>query len=210
MKAVSLETGLLHKQKGALILVTLIILLVVSLLGMSSVDSTGLEMQMSSNSRLQQQTFEAAEYTLSWVENNLATTGYFSKASVTNNTDDTASEGFCGTACFSSACTNGYCFNGTYTPGSLWSACTLGVPATEPNADAALWADGSGKHRTLAIPNTTITAKYIIEFACYTAKDPAQDINLVGNQARVYKITAYVVGEGGGARVMLRSAVADI
>lgn len=211
MKAVSLKTGLHHKQQGALILVTLIILLVVSLLGMSSVDSTGLEMQMSSNSRLQQQTFEAAEYTLSWVENNLATTGYFSLASVTNDTDPAGGEdGVCGTACFTSACTNGYCFNGTYAPGALWDTCALSVPATEPNADAALWADGSGKHRTLAIPNTSITAKYIIEFGCYTAKDPAQDINLVGNQARVYKITAYVVGEGGGARVMLRSAVADI
>jgi len=199
MKMLNLETGSYKKQQGALILVTLIILLVISMLGMSAVDSTGLEMQMSSNSRLQQQTFEAAEYTLSWVENNLATTGYFSKASITNNTNDTAGEGFCGTVCFSSACTNGYCFNGTYTPGALWNTCALGVPATEPNADAGLWADGSGKHRTMAI-----------EFSCYTAKDPAQDINLVGNQARVYKITAYVVGEGGRARVMLRSAVADI
>src|SRR5690606_977331 len=109
--------------RGALILVTLIILLVVTVLGMSSVDSSGLEMQMSSNSRLQQQTFEAAEYTLSWVENNLAQSGYFSLASITNDVAGLGGEGVCGAICFSGACNNGYCFNGSYSPGAAWSDC---------------------------------------------------------------------------------------
>ena len=64
MKAIRRKAVLLGrlpgKQKGALILLTLLILLVISMLGMSSVDSTGLEMKMSSNSREQQQAFEAA------------------------------------------------------------------------------------------------------------------------------------------------------
>jgi len=203
------QTGFRKSQQGALILVTLLILLIVSMLGMSSVDSTGLEMQMSSNSRLQQQAFEAAEYTLSWVENDLVTRGYFSTSSVTNNVDGDAGEPACGALCFTDDCTGGYCFHGTYAPGDLWSACVVGLPAVEPNANAALWADGSGKFLTVVVPNSGVTAKYIIEFMCYTAKDPTKDITEVGNQGRMYRITTYVVGEGGRARVMLRSVVVE-
>src|SRR5687768_3438849 len=100
-----LESSHLHKQKGALLILTLLILLVVSVLGMASIDSTGLEMKMSSNSRAQQQAFEAAEYTLSWVEDDIAANGYFSPASYKG-------ESGCGNVCFSAACTNGYCFSG--------------------------------------------------------------------------------------------------
>lgn len=197
------------KQEGALILVTLLILLVVSLLGMSSVDSTGLEMRMSSNSREQQQAFEAAEYTLSWAENNIATTGYFTPSSLTNDVDGDGGAP-CGALCFSSTCTNGYCFNGVYpilTPS--WSTCALSVPATEPYADPAVWATGSGKHRILVIPNTTISAKFIVEFWCYGAPDETQALSLTNN-ARMYRITAYTIGESGRGRVMLRSTVMEL
>lgn len=196
------------RQQGALILVTLIILAVVTILGMSSVDSTGLEMQMSSNSRMQQQTFEAAEYALSWVENNIAQAGYFSTPSVTNDVDGDAGEGMCGAVCFSAACTNGYCFNGVYPPITDYNSCVLGNPAIEPYADPDTWEDGSGMHRTLAIPNSDMTAKYIIEFWCYTAPDPLQALSLT-NKARLYRITTFVEGEGGRARVMLRSMVME-
>ena len=196
-------------QKGALILLTLLILLVISMLGMSSVDSTGLEMKMSSNSREQQQAFEAAEYTLSWVENALATTGYFSTPSVTNDVDGDAGNGLCGAVCFSSIGTNGYYFNGDITPYSdpgAWDTCALLPPATEPYADPVTWST-SDRHRTLVIPNSDIVAKYIIEYWCYTA--PNAGVLDAANNKRMYRITAYTVGESGRARVMLRSTVME-
>jgi type IV pilus assembly protein PilX len=184
------------QQRGALMLVTLVILLIITLLGMATVDTTGLEMQMSSNSRQQQATFEAAEYTLSWVENELQTNGYFSDNQL-NNTS-------CGSVCFSNACTNGYCFYGS-NPNTF--LCTLTVPTTtEPYADGALWANSSGKHQTLTVPDSGLTAKYIIEYWCYTAKDlslPFDD----SNKAHVYRITALATSADGRVRTMLRSVI---
>jgi type IV pilus assembly protein PilX len=185
-----------RKEQGALIILTLLILMVVSMLGMASIDSTGLEMKMSSNSRNQQMAFEAAEYTLSWVENDLAESGYFSTESITNGSS-------CGAVCFSSSCTNGYCFTGI-SPDS-WSACQVGAGATEPYEDEATWS-AAASHRTLNIPNSDITAKYIIEFWCYASRVPGEELSDL-NKTPVYRITAYTEGEGGKARAMLRSTV---
>ncbi len=201
MRDYVIKQGFRRHQRGALIIVTLLILLVVSMLGMATMDTTGLEMQMSSNSRAQQQAFEAAEYTLSWVENNLESTGYFDDISLGNTAG-------CGSVCFSSACTNGYCFHGTGA-GVDYNTCKLNPPVDEPYTQSSLWADGSGKYRTLSVPNTSITAKYIIEYWCYTAREEAFLI-AEGNSARLYRITTYVVGEGGRARVMLRSSVKQL
>ncbi|MEY4642229.1 MAG: hypothetical protein RLZZ227_2223 [Pseudomonadota bacterium] len=194
--------GGLRKQRGALLLLTLLILLVVSMLGMSSVDTTGLEMKMSSNSRDQREAFEAAEYTLSWVENALTTSGYFTDSAITNGGNGTP----CGATCFSAAGVNGYYFNGdvsTATFPAVWNTCRLSPPVTEPHADSATWSTAN-RHRALAIPNSDIVAKYIVEYWCYSSSTGATLTAL--NAKRTYRITAYVVGEG-GARVMLRSVV---
>ena len=136
---------LIRQQSGALLVITLIMLVVISMLGMSTMGTTGMEMQMANNSRDQQASFEAAEYTLSWVD-----------------------------------------------------------PYTDPD----IWND-SGFHRTVTVPNTSITAKYIIEFRCYTALDPTLQMD-VTNFTRVYRITAYTVGEAGRARTMLRSMMKEL
>ena len=188
------------RQRGALMVATLLILLVISLLGMASVDSTGLEMKMSSNSRVQQQVFEAAEYTLSWVENNMAATGYYKDPLQIGN------QAGCGSTCFTSTCTNGYCFAGNSANVSSFASCAIGSFATDPSADSTLWATGSGRYKTLAIPGTNLTTKYIIEYRCFTAKDPA-GIASASNYAHMYRITTLATGEDGRSRVMLRSAV---
>lgn len=196
-----------RKEQGALLILTLLILLVVSMLGMAAIDSTGLEMKMASNSRLQQEAFEAAEYTLSWVENDIATSGYFSQESVTNVTG-------CNSICFNSTCTNGYCFSGDHaegTPGPFPTAndCRpLNVSATEPYADSTIWAT-AGNYKTVPIPNSNITAKYVVEFWCYTAKYDDFEMKDT-NFTRMYRITAYAVGEDGKARAMLRSTIREI
>ncbi len=180
-------------QRGALMVLVLVILLVVSLLGMSTVDTSGLEMRMASNSRDQQAAFEAAEYTLSFVENQISGTG-FSSQSLSNQS--------CGSICFESTCTGGYCFNGTEPNSS--ENCRLNAPATEPYEDAALWQNGSGRHQTLTVSGMTV--RYIIEFRCYTALDPTVAMSDT-NFSQVYRITAFATGPAGRGRVMLRSTM---
>ncbi|MBN4075377.1 hypothetical protein JYU22_02220 [Gammaproteobacteria bacterium AH-315-E17] len=185
------------KQEGALLVVVLIMLVVISMLGMSTMSTTGLEMQMSNNSRDQQASFEAAEYTLSWVENNIQTTS-FSNANLTNSN--------CGSICFDTTCSGGYCFRGD--DADAWNQCEINDSNSDPYTEESIWTTSS-KHMTLVIPNTSITAKYIIEFRCYTALDPTLEMD-VTNFTRVYRINAYTVGEGGRARTMLRSTLKEL
>lgn len=187
----------IYHQQGALLIITLIMLVIISMLGMSTMGTTGLEMQMANNSRDKQASFEAAEYTLSWVENDIQTTS-FTNANLTNSS--------CGSICFDSTCTGGYCFRGG--DADAWNQCELDDSDPDPYTEEAIWNDSS-YHRTLTIPNTTITAKYIIEFRCYTALDPTLEMD-VTNFTRVFRISAYTVGEGGRARTMLRSTIKEL
>lgn len=185
------------KQKGALMVVVLIMLVIISMLGMSTIGTSSLEMQMSNNSRDQQASFEAAEYTLSWVENEIQTSS-FTNANLTNSN--------CGSICFDDTCSGGYCFRGD--DADSWNQCEIDDSNPDPYTEESLWTD-STKHMTLAIPNTTITAKYIIEFRCYTALDPTLEMD-VTNFTRVYRINAYTVGQSGRARTMLRSTLKEL
>jgi len=186
-----------QRQSGAIIVLTLFVLLVVTMLGMATMDTTGMEMRMASNSSDQQAAFEAAEYTLSFVENNILTNG-FSADSLANNS--------CGTVCFEPTCSNGYCFDGN--DPNDWALCQLDVDPTQVYEDSTLWANGSGRHLTLAVPGTAMTAKYIIEYLCYTADDPTAAMD-IANNARMFRITAYVIGENGRSRVMIRSVIKE-
>jgi len=187
----------IKRQKGALLVITLIMLVIISMLGMSTMGTTGLEMQIVNNSRNQQAAFEAAEYTLSWVEDNIQSTS-FTNANLTNSN--------CGSICFDMTCTGGYCFRGD--DADSWNQCEINDSNPDPYTEPGIWSD-SAYHRTLTIPNTAITAKYIIEFRCYTALDPTLEMD-VTNFTRVYRITAYTVGEGGRARAMLRSTLKEL
>lgn len=194
-------------QRGALMVLVLLILLVVSMLGMSTMDATGLEMQMSSNSREYQQAFEAAEYTLSWVENRVQS-GDITDSSLLN-------DGACGATCFDAQCSGGYCFDNLGDPTNVPTdpnSCQLGLPATEAYESEDVWDDdvSDGRHhQVLDVPSTDLEARYIIEFRCYTSKDPAEAFDPAGEVSRVYRITALVVGNSGRTRVMLRSTMKD-
>src|SRR5690606_18613346 len=89
-----------------------------------------------------------------------------------------------------------------------WETCSLSIPATEPYAVAANWADGSGKYQTMTAPGSGIVTRYMVEFWCYTTRDSTLPMDS-SNNARMYRITVYAVGEGGRARVMLRSTIKE-
>lgn len=184
-------------QQGALLALTLIMLLIISMLGMSALDTTGIEMQMSSNNNAQLRAFEAAEFTLSKVETDLRNSR-FSIASIMNNTD------ICGDICFNMNCSQGYCFDGT-SPLD-WEKCKLKVPATSPYQTEAFWKNGGGSHLSLALPQQNITAQYLIEFRCYSPFDFSTPID-ANNIARAFRVTAFIQTKDKKAQVLLRSTI---
>lgn len=196
------ESTMCRTQAGALLVATLLILLVVSILGMATLGTSGLELQMASNSRAQQQAFEAAEFTLAWVEQELQSSDLFSSASL--------APANCAAACFTPTCRNGYCFDGAGEDEPVAGGCTLSVPVSEFHAAPDVWAEGSARHRTLAEPGGTARVRYIVEYLCYTAWDHRLPYDAITNSSRMFRITAYAVSEGGRARVMLRSTLISV
>ena len=189
-------------ERGTLLVVVLIILLVTTLLGLSAMKATGMEMRMSSNSREQLMLLEAAEYVVAKVTNEIRELGGFSNNSLAN--DD------CGTVCFDENCTGGYCFFGAATgDASSWKSCATGLPVVEPSQEAAVWSDDSGRHNKLAVPHTTVPAKYVIEFRCYAAIDDSLAMD-DANNTKAYRITALVSSESGRSTVMLRVTMKDL
>jgi type IV pilus assembly protein PilX len=187
------------KERGVLLIVVLLILLVTTILGVSAMKASGLEMQMSSNSREQLTTLEAAEYVIGQVTSEIHTVGGFSNNSLANAD--------CGNLCFNETCSGGYCFFGAAVSDPLsWQACSVGLPALEPSRDPAVWAEGSGRHNTLSIPDSDVVAKYIIEFRCYAAIDDAVAMD-AANHTHLYRITTLVSSTSGRSAVMLRVTI---
>jgi type IV pilus assembly protein PilX len=186
-------------ESGFLLIVVLLLLLVTSILGLSAMKASGLEMQMSSNSREQLMMVEAAEYVVAQVADEIQALNGFSNNSLANID--------CDDLCFDDTCSGGYCFFGAATSDPLaWQSCAVGLPALEPAADAAVWEESSGRHRTLAIPDTDLLAKYVIEFRCYAAIDNSLAMD-DANNTPLYRITALVAGTNGRAGVMVRVTV---
>lgn len=191
------------RQRGAILVVSLIMLLVLTVLGVSSMEGTGLEMKMASNNRDRQVAMQAAEAALTTAENYIQTNG-FALSDLQN--------GCSGASCFESTCADGLCFNGSYASTDKDFECTLAPPAIDVWEDPALdvW-NNAAKHVSVSIPPLKNDAKYIIEFLCYMDSGNGQYLSDVasgsggGNGARLYRISALGTGDTGRARVLLQS-----
>ena len=152
------------QQLGAVLVVSLVLLLVMTVLGASNMRSSSLELKMAVNTMARQQAFLAAETALEIAENNLATAGY-SVALVSDCASGSA-------ICYDDLCTGGRCFFGSFPSGTDKASClvynssTLGLPAwINPALD--VWEDNT-RHQS-AVLNAAIeaTADYIVEFQCF-------------------------------------------
>ncbi|MES2626420.1 MAG: PilX N-terminal domain-containing pilus assembly protein [Pseudomonadota bacterium] len=188
-------------ERGTLLVAVLFILLVTTILGLSAMDATGLEMQMSSNSREQLTTFAAAEYVIAQVTTQIAEHDGFSNNSLSNHA--------CDDLCFDDNCTGGYCFFGADSAGtSSWQSCMPGVSTLDATQED-VWSDNSGMHNQLSIPDTEITAKFIIEFRCYAAIDESLAMD-DANNTKVFRITTLVTSVSKRSRVMLRVTLKNL
>lgn len=164
-----------HKQSGAVLAVGLIMLLIMTLLGITSMGTTNLEEKMAGNTRDRAIAFQAAESALRQGESIV-------QANWSSLTFDTS-------------CTGGFCdcsSTSTICP-EYWTDSTLDV-----------WNTGSRHNKyTDTINNVSSQGKYIIEYlgAYEQPLDPV--CNTCPKD--YYRITAVGYGMSPGATVMLQS-----
>lgn len=176
----------MKKTQGSVLLVSLVLLLIMTIAGLTAIRMTSLEEKMSGNYLNQQMAFNAAEVALleaeSWIN---------------SSTPDLNS--------FTSDCADGFCFNGSDAVDI--TVCEAGND--RPWLDSDTWSN-SASHQVvnLVVEGISARAKYIIEFRCYLAKesngilpDPAS----AEDWAMLFRITALATGGSSDARVMLQS-----
>ncbi|WP_252176446.1 PilX N-terminal domain-containing pilus assembly protein [Endozoicomonas sp. 4G] len=176
----------MKSQQGSVLLVSLVLLLILTVTGITSIRMTSLEEKMTGNFRNEQLAFHSAEVAVLEAESYVANT-VFSLAS------------------FNPDCSNGLCFSGSQS--TEVGTCKNGTD--RPWEDESVWSSSS-KHRTTAIQLDGIAAqaKYIVEFRCYLPREssgPVPDPASVADWARFYRITVLATGGSTDARVMLQT-----
>jgi len=202
---------LAKSQSGVVLVVCLVLLLVVTALGLSSMDSTSLEMKMAAGFRDRSVAFEVTEEALSvaeaWLsESNINDTDYLSTCSGTN--------------CFSEDCVDGLCvFYDAADPFlSSQELVDCGTHMELPDTPVWQWAGATGEPnlwldsaKSVAVdpthPDVATDARYIIEFMCYTDRVSGTAC-VAGNPASCapqFRVTAVGRGLTDSSVVMLQS-----
>ena len=140
------------KQSGAVLLVALIMLLVLTLLGVASIDSSGMQTRMANNQRDRIIAMQAAEAGLLAAETYLENM-HFSSENI-GGCSPTSQD------CFEATCEYGLCFTGVYTPILLGlSTCTNVDAAGEPRNNPALDVFNDDNNRSRELIGSAIPAK---------------------------------------------------
>ncbi len=191
------------QQKGNTLIISLILLLVFTVVGMASISNVSLNQKMSSNYRDSDLAFQAAESALAEGE------AYAENLSV-NFQEDYFSSSCTGESCFSEQCSSGRCFNGTYSAGTQ---CILDERDVLLALDDDTWSvAGRARNSEISFPGLPVAPQYIVEFLCYVQADvtapepsPAPPPYSVSDWSYFYRITSYAHGGNGTSRVMLQS-----
>lgn len=208
-----------NKQGGAALVVSLILLAVVTLLGISSMKSSNSELKMAASMRDRGVAFEAAEAVLAVVEDRLALDPPIRENLLSN---------CAGAECFNANCDNGLCFAGEYYLSSSEYECQTvytgsssggGKKGSSKGLDVEpveFWSDktldvwnNNARHKTVKVDSINQEVKYIVEFLCYVPRDEftpfSEAAHENNNGAPLYRITALAEGNGGRATVALQS-----
>lgn len=188
-------------QNGSVLLISLIMLLILTVIGIASISGVTMSEKMANSQRDYDVAFEMAEAALvegeQWVDaNDFGVDAADMQSSCT------------GTKCWKSDCTNGLCFNGTYPVGS-GKLCELTPPAKDVWKEKSYW-DSKAKTYSLSVSGVE-KPRYLIEFICYTPKDPSSDQKIISQPpdykdwVKFYRITALGFGTNPDTRVMLQS-----
>ena len=187
----------MRNQSGAVLIISLAVLLLISLVGLSGASSTTMEERMAGNFRDQKVAFEAAESALgaaeAWVE--------------ANDIDPIVGSICIGTECFTADCSDGLCFNGTIS-GGMYPQCDHqepAVPVYGRDNPLDVWGN-SARHRVVGTGGTLTGAqaggRFVVEFICYSRLNPSAPMtasmhgsaSFFSDFAEMYRITASAVG----------------
>jgi type IV pilus assembly protein PilX len=214
------------RQRGATLIVSMVILAVITLLGLSSMRNSTLDLKMAASARDKVIASQAAESALLAVENLLAAKDY----SIANfmpscNGDD----------CFNQDCLGGRCFSGDLEASIVRDDCSLANIAASglPNAgkkvvrqhwkEENLW-NLSANPESATYPGfikvltnaridehgamTPSYVRYMVEFLCFVPKDDkvVLDKDVSRNTGiPLFQVTVRADGDAGRATVMLQS-----
>lgn len=191
-------------QKGAALIVSLVILGVVTVLGIVGMQSSNTELKLAASMRDRGIAFEAAEAALVIVEEQLANDP--------PNYSDLYSD-CSGANCFNATCVNGLCFDGEYPDGDTELSCIVAADAGSSER-VKFWSDSAldvwnspSKHKVVNVIGVDAEVKYITEFLCYVEEDVASPFNTTNpnDGAPLFRITVMAKGNGNRASVALQS-----
>ena len=191
-------------QQGAVLLVTMVLLLVVTVLGVSSMSSTTLGVKMAANNKERQVVFEAAETVLNMAEQKLQDDG-IDNTHIMECTSGSAD-------CFDDQCEGGWCFRGVYTSSHTMYACEV-EDSSDPSA-YQVWRDPglnvwetNSKHLEVDVTTLESNVKYIVEFMCFTQRDLSSPFDATSGNTGVplFRFTALAENDTGDIRVALQS-----
>ena len=208
LKPFKTQPGRPSRESGVALVASLFILVLVTVLGISTMQSSNLQLRMANVVQTRQELFNAAETTLVDVENAIESIPYMLDDFQTDLT---------GSYNFDAACTDGRCFFGTYTSAHTMVECDAGgaAPAAQPawkDTTLDVWNDAS-KHDTLTVVGLDNPVKYIVEFLCFMPRSEAdRQFFCMGpspctpdDGAILFRITALAVDDFDRSQVMLQS-----
>ncbi len=190
------------QQGGNTLIVSLILMLVFTIIGMTSVSNVSFNKKMSTNQRDSDLAFQAAEAALAEGEDYVAGIS----ASLV---DSDFGVGCSSNLCFTSNCADGRCFNGSYGVGLL---CSINAPATPVYKEETVWeTGGAARESRINFPGLLRPPQYLVEFLCFVQADPTAPSPTppppyaAADWAYYYRVTSYAEGANGTSRVMLQS-----
>lgn len=214
-----------RRQGGAVLLTSLVILLVLTLIGVSTMDTTGLEMKMASNNRNAQWTFQMAEAALEEAETVINSVGFtddelagncstdfcFQRVDDDGNSANGVTCGDIGSGAENrpyceALCINGYCSNADF-DGTDRMNCDIYPGETLLWEDETLdvW-NTSGRHITANIAGVESQHQplYIIEFMCFVDSISGEAV-ATGVPVPFFRVTTLAHDKTGNNPVMLQS-----
>lgn len=199
-------SNVLSKQQGAALVVSLVLLAVVTLIGVTGMQSSTSELKMATAIQDHATAFAAAEAALAQVEDQLAIAPPDREKLLSTCT---------GTGCYSKTCSAGLCFQGAYLNVDSEFDCKVADPTGKVQA-IDFWSDSTlniwktpSRYKSIKIERLEAEVKYITEFLCYTKRDAITPFSGVAgeknNGAPLFRITAFAEGNGLRGKVMLQS-----
>lgn len=193
----------IKRQGGAVIIVALVLLAVITLFGVANMQSSSMEMRMISVTMDRNRAFVAAEGALELAEEALT-------SSMNITYEDLYTDTCTGDSCFTNPCSNnGRCFDGEFDNGDNEIDCVV-APNAGTTERADFWEDPSiwstaSQHTEVNVGN--VSAKYIVEFLCFIDMTSGGTFSSAPGSENdgepLFRITAYV--EDSRSPVMVQS-----